>query len=456
MCSVNQKGKVMAKILIIDSDVEFLNKMSAELKAANYEVTIAENAAEGLAMAANAALIILAVELPDQNGFVVCSQLKRDAVTSETPVFITSSADGTEAFEQHLNLANHADGYFLKPVDTNAMLQEMEAILEDVRLMQAERAASNDEMIDVSSNVAEENSADDSEVIRALSAEDMSLFGEIDAQDLMGPADEALFDAPRAASASQSIGIPAASAPKDKPSAPVSAGAAARQIPAVPRAAGSMQAPAAGRIPAAPRGLPTQQPGMAGAAGANKPALPPKPGVSNTLTGMTSVASAPAGTSSAGMVRAPISSALQGSRVPLNKDGGALPGKSFSSVSQVAIPAADMSRMSDEITVLKNEVTALKSEITARDNRITMLQSQCDALNARCQNAESISEALKNEAEHALSMQDETQRSSEAQIASLNASLSQAQNEIVRLNGVMGQLSAKAQELMTIVAASMA
>lgn len=443
----------MAKILIIDSDAVFLTKMSAELKAANYEVSIVENAAEGLAMAASADLIILAVELPDQNGFVVCSQLKRDAVTSETPVFITSSAAGTEAFEQHLNLANHADGYFLKPVDTNAMLQEMDAILEDVRLMQAERAASNDEMIDVSSNVAEENSADDSEVIKALSAEDMSLFGEIDAQDLMGPADEALFDAPRAASASQSMGVPSASAPIDRPSAAVASGAAPRQIPAVPRAAGSMQPPAAGRVPAAPRGLPTAQPGMAGA---NKPSMPPKMGVSNTLTGMTSVAPSPAGTSSAGMARAPISSALQGSRVPLNKDGGALSGKSFSSVSQVAIPAADMSRMSDEITVLKNEVTALKSEITARDNRITMLQSQCDALNARCQNAESISEALKNEAEHALSMQDETQRNSEAQIAALNASLSQAQNEIVRLNGVMGQLSAKAQELMALAAASIA
>ena len=170
----------MKKILIIDSDVDFLNMMKGELEAAGYEVVVAQDAATGLAMTEGVSLIILAVELPDQNGFVVCSLLKRDAMTADTPVFITSSAETTEAFEKHLNLANHADGYFLKPVDVNALFQEMEALFEDQRLMQEATSAACDEMIDVNAGAIDENEAADNEVIKALSDEDMSLFGEID------------------------------------------------------------------------------------------------------------------------------------------------------------------------------------------------------------------------------------------------------------------------------------
>lgn len=159
----------MKKILIIDSDVDFLNMMKGELEAAGYEVVVAQDAATGLAMTEGVSLIILAVELPDQNGFVVCSLLKRDAMTADTPVFITSSAETTEAFEKHLNLANHADGYFLKPVDVNALFQEMEALFEDQRLMQEATSAACDEMIDVNAGAIDENEAADNEVIKARS-----------------------------------------------------------------------------------------------------------------------------------------------------------------------------------------------------------------------------------------------------------------------------------------------
>ncbi|MBS7380058.1 MAG: hypothetical protein KIG72_02165, partial [Bradymonadales bacterium] len=151
-----------------------------------------------------------------------------------------------------------------------------------------------------------------------------------------------------------------------------------------------------------------------------------------------------------GLPRTPLSAGLQGSRQV--KENKPFSGKPLSSVSQMAIPAADMSRMSDEITVLKNEVTALKSEITARDNRITMLQSQCDALNTRCQNAEAISEALKNEAEEALSKQNETEFNSHAQIEELKASLDHALAEVDRLRGLIAEFGTVAQQLITSAA----
>ena len=429
----------MKKILIIDSDVDFLNMMKGELEAAGYEVVVAQDAATGLAMTEGVSLIILAVELPDQNGFVVCSLLKRDAMTADTPVFITSSAETTEAFEKHLNLANHADGYFLKPVDVNALFQEMEALFEDQRLMQEATSAACDEMIDVNAGAIDENEAADNEVIKALSDEDMSLFGEIDSKDLMGPVDEDLFDAPETPAAAAVPPVPAAPA---TPSVqiPVPSSSVSRTVAAPPRPGSNMRSsslPTVGaRASAAPSPI-------------GKPSVPPKLGPTNTLTGMSPVAPT-TNASSIGLPRTPLSAGLQGSRQV--KENKPFSGKPLSSVSQMAIPAADMSRMSDEITVLKNEVTALKSEITARDNRITMLQSQCDALNTRCQKAEAISEALKNEAEEALSKQNETEFNSHAQIEELKASLDHALAEVDRLRGLIAEFGTVAQQLITSAA----
>ena len=122
----------MRKILIIDADMDFLNSLSSDLRAAGYEVETSSFAAAGLEKAPGVSLVIVSVELPDQNGFVVCSHLKGNPATASIPVFITSSADSTAAFERHLNLANHADGYFLKPLDVAAMLQEMTAIFVEI------------------------------------------------------------------------------------------------------------------------------------------------------------------------------------------------------------------------------------------------------------------------------------------------------------------------------------
>lgn len=470
----------MKKILIIDSDVEFLNSLSSELKSAGYDVVVASYAAAGLKMTEGVSLIILSVELPDMNGFVVCSQLKRDAMTADIPVFITSSANSTVAFEQHLNLANHADGYFLKPVDVQAMLQEMDAIFADISAMQAATAVAGDEMIDVSGQAeGDADDAGDSEVIKALSDDDMSLFGDIDSKDLMGDAEVDLFDdnpssTPQSdVSASVSSMLPVASVASgvEKKLASgvipaVGAGGSGRPLPIPPRPGARSDAvlrpvgvPNAGLSPASklpPSSLspaPASVSALGGAASAPvTPGLPPaKPAYtpSTTLTGMSPVTTPGTGSVTVGLTRSSLNPALQGARVQVGSSENKPLSGAFASLSQTAIPAADMSRMSDEITVLKNEVTALKSEITARDNRITMLQSQCDALTSRCQNAETITEALKTEAEQALSLQSESERNNLAQIEELKTALEAAQSEIDRLRGLASQMGAYAQQIVT-------
>ena len=400
----------MRKILIIDADMDFLNSLSSDLRAAGYEVETSSFAAAGLEKAPGVSLVIVSVELPDQNGFVVCSHLKGNPATASIPVFITSSADSTAAFERHLNLANHADGYFLKPLDVAAMLQEMAAIFAEIDAGYAMGAEASEpgyagaEMIDVSDPAEEVAASDDSEVIKALSADDMNLFGDIDANELSG---------------AEVLGFNEPAAPVS--AAPVSSVSAAPKLP--PRA-GSPAAtglPSIGASPAKP--------------------VAEKPAGQATITGM------PASKSGQGLPRIPakpanFSTTISNSRIPVSGDFKR-PSASISSVSQTAIPAADLSRLNDEITVLNNEITVLKSEITTRDNRITMLQSQCDALTARCNNAEAIASALQTEAEQALQARAEAEAAlGEAQAALVQTQTSEAAlaEKIAHLTALMDQI----------------
>ena len=400
----------MRKILIIDADMDFLNSLSSDLRAAGYEVETSSFAAAGLEKAPGVSLVIVSVELPDQNGFVVCSHLKGNPATASIPVFITSSADSTAAFERHLNLANHADGYFLKPLDVAAMLQEMAAIFAEIDAGYAMGAEASEpgyagtEMIDVSDPAEEVAASDDSEVIKALSVDDMNLFGDIDANELSG---------------AEVLGFNESAAPVS--AAPVSSVSAAPKLP--PRA-GSPAAtglPSIGASPAKP--------------------VAEKPAGQATITGM------PASKSGQGLPRIPakpanFSTTISNSRIPVSGDFKR-PSASISSVSQTAIPAADLSRLNDEITVLNNEITVLKSEITTRDNRITMLQSQCDALTARCNNAEAIASALQTEAEQALQARAEAEAAlGEAQAALVQTQTSEAAlaEKIAHLTALMDQI----------------
>ncbi len=414
----------MRKILIIDADMDFLNSLSSDLRAAGYEVETSSFAAAGLEKAPGVSLVIVSVELPDQNGFVVCSHLKGNPATASIPVFITSSADSTAAFERHLNLANHADGYFLKPLDVAAMLQEMAAIFAEIDAGYAMGAEASEpgyagaEMIDVSDPAEEVAASDDSEVIKALSVDDMNLFGDIDANELSGAEVLGFNESAAPVSAAPA---PVSAAPAPVSAAPVSSVSAAPKLP--PRA-GSPAAtglPSIGASPAKP--------------------VAEKPAGQATITGM------PASKSGQGLPRIPakpanFSTTISNSRIPVGGDFKR-PSASISSVSQTAIPAADLSRLNDEITVLNNEITVLKSEITTRDNRITMLQSQCDALTARCNNAEAIASALQTEAEQALQARAEAEAAlGEAQAALVQTQTSEAAlaEKIAHLTALMDQI----------------
>lgn len=109
-------------VLIIDDDADQNLTLAYCLKGQGFEVTTTTSGADGrrLAKEIHPALILLDVQLPDDDGFSICSALEDDPETSEIPVMIVSGAD----LPQSVRKARMAGSrfYVRKPYDPNALL----------------------------------------------------------------------------------------------------------------------------------------------------------------------------------------------------------------------------------------------------------------------------------------------------------------------------------------------
>ncbi len=187
-------------ILVIDNDTATTEEIRALVAPDGHQTIACATAAEGKALALSVMpdLCIIAVELPDTNGFIVCSALKKDPQTAEMPIFITSTAETTDAFNAHLQLDVHAEGYFLKPLNKEVFLaniNEQFKYLDEVEAYYAaeqaaqeqaaeeQTAADEDEMIDVS-QATDDIPSGTSEELKAIDIDGVDIFGEIDTSDV--------------------------------------------------------------------------------------------------------------------------------------------------------------------------------------------------------------------------------------------------------------------------------
>ncbi|MEZ4763189.1 MAG: response regulator [Calditrichia bacterium] len=78
----------MAKILVVDDNVDMLDTLEHLFTFYDYEVLRAENGKEGLEIAeiSQPGLIVLDALMPVMNGFETCENLKRNANTRDIPV----------------------------------------------------------------------------------------------------------------------------------------------------------------------------------------------------------------------------------------------------------------------------------------------------------------------------------------------------------------------------------
>ena len=128
---IEMDSMALARILVVDDD-HLIRQMARDLlESASYFVEEAVDGADGLTQAAafQPDLILLALMLPDMDGYAVCRTLKADPATRAIPViFLTASTDSDVTRQAS---AAGAVACLRKPFELNALLALVETTLEE-------------------------------------------------------------------------------------------------------------------------------------------------------------------------------------------------------------------------------------------------------------------------------------------------------------------------------------
>lgn len=114
-----------ARLLVVDDDAKITSMLKRALTYEGYEVEIAANGHQALALAANNPdLIILDIMLPGIDGLAVCRQIRSN---SDIPILMLTARDDTA--DRVLGLDTGADDYLVKPFALEELLARIRALL---------------------------------------------------------------------------------------------------------------------------------------------------------------------------------------------------------------------------------------------------------------------------------------------------------------------------------------
>jgi CheY-like chemotaxis protein len=119
----------MAKILLVEDNEMNRDMLSRRLVKRGYEVAIAVDGEQGLAMARTErpALVLMDMSLPGLDGWEATRQLKARPETRDIPVIgLTAHA---MAGDRDRALAAGCDDFDTKPVELTRLLEKIEALL---------------------------------------------------------------------------------------------------------------------------------------------------------------------------------------------------------------------------------------------------------------------------------------------------------------------------------------
>ena len=117
------------KILIIEDEEGIIHLLNLYLKDAGYDVIVAKDGADGLALHARTHpdLVILDIMLPALDGFEVCRRIRS---WSKTPILMLTARGDEEDRIHGLDLG--ADDYLVKPFSPRELVSRVRAILRRV------------------------------------------------------------------------------------------------------------------------------------------------------------------------------------------------------------------------------------------------------------------------------------------------------------------------------------
>ena len=117
------------KILVADDEVDVLNLVSSNLKAAGFAVLKAEDGSTALEYARNSlpALIVLDLMLPGLSGLEVCKLLKAEQTTKLIPIIMLTAK--AEEVDRIVGFELGADDYLTKPFSPRELVLRVKSII---------------------------------------------------------------------------------------------------------------------------------------------------------------------------------------------------------------------------------------------------------------------------------------------------------------------------------------
>lgn len=143
----------MAKILVIEDELEIRANLLELLTLEGYDVMGADNGVTGLmgALEQSPDLILCDVMMPELNGYDVLSALRQEPSTAIVPfIFLTALADKGD-MRQGMNLG--ADDYITKPFGCSDVIMAIKSRLEKQSVVEEHRSAERDKAITIQQQV---------------------------------------------------------------------------------------------------------------------------------------------------------------------------------------------------------------------------------------------------------------------------------------------------------------
>lgn len=121
------------KILIVDDDASGRYMLSFLLRSHNYEILEANNGFEGLDKAHELKpdAILLDIQMPEMDGFEVCTRLKMEEKMKQIPIILFTSF--SQAGHKKRAIEAGADGYIEKPVNPDVFVSQVESIIKSFK-----------------------------------------------------------------------------------------------------------------------------------------------------------------------------------------------------------------------------------------------------------------------------------------------------------------------------------
>ncbi len=121
-------------ILVVDDDPDLVETVGMMLESRGFEVGRAYDGIEGeeAIKERKPDLIILDIMMPRKDGYVLCSELKANPETADIPVVLLTAvgeAVPTTTYSHADGMATEADDYIAKPIDTESLIEVVNALL---------------------------------------------------------------------------------------------------------------------------------------------------------------------------------------------------------------------------------------------------------------------------------------------------------------------------------------